>query len=522
MGEEEREEVDFEKYSSCMTPAFETEKQKLEPESLVDPSRLMDPSLEQQRQEYTRKSWFQRSASFLAPDAVADSMSDEESEEGSQDPPEDVAVSYSKVQILAPKEPSQRSESPVYSIPVKIPGRSKKSILHSETLQDSKSTVTMKQSHTTSDGDKQLSPHFQKRRPPPPPKKPPGLMSTSNTISETGGEECEDGGEMRDGCGEGGRGVEYANSSVLKLGSEGKRERSISNPGVVKKPKPLPRKADTLDRMDSTERGFDVSLPADFKPTPLPRKTTSPSQSPKFTSRSPHSRPSVSSRPPLLPKPSPPFTRAHPPPPSSQATPDTVDSDLAESSATSPKESSDLDKSTPQSDGDHPIAPPRRKRKAKTTPTRHPLSPVPSPSAGSPVRTVAVTSDGVSSDHPDTSSESDLSNPRYKSPPFSSEVPRSPSPLHITSLEWQEESRNSSLMAQRHSIPSVRSSFPVSSLNLSSSYAYVGDSEPLPPITPFSTLNQQPSGQSVSPLPTSSEYMYMYIPLYMCNVAACN
>lgn len=503
---EEREEVDFEKYSSSTTPIFETEKQKLDPESLVDPSRLLDPSLEQQRQEYTRKSWFQRSASFLAPDADADSTSDKESGEDSHDPPEEVAASYSKIQILAPKESSQRSESPVYSTPVKIPGQSKKSILHTGTVQEGKSSsaIPMKQPHSTaSDGDKHLSPHSRKRGPPPPPKKPPGLMSTSNTLSETRGEECEDGG-MGNGCGEGGRGVEYANSSVLKLGSLKKRERSISNPGLVKKPKPLPRKADTLDRLDSTERGFGFSLPADFKPIPVPRKSPSPSQSPKFTSRLPHSRPPVSAKPPLLPKPSPPFTRAHPPPPSSQSTPDTVDNDPGESSTTSPNKSSDL---TPPSDGDQPVAPPRRKRKTKTTPTRQPLSP-PSPSAGSPVKTMAVPSDAVSSDHPDTSSESDLSNPRYKSPPSSSELPRSPSPLHPTlSPEWQEESRNSSLMAQRHSIPSVRSSFPVSSLNLSSTYAYVGDGEPLPPITPFSTLNQQPLGQSVSPLPTSSECM---------------
>lgn len=506
MGEEEKEEVDFEKYSSCTTPVFETEKQKLDPETLVDPSRLMDPSLEQQRQEYTRSSWFQRSSSFLAPDADADSASDEESEEGSQDPPEEVAVGYSKIQIVASEGPSQRSESPVYSIPVKVSGQSK-SLVHKETVQEvkSSSTVPLKQPHTTaSEEDKQPSTHS-RRRPPPPPKKPPGL---SNTLSEAQVEGCENGG---------GSGVEYANSSVLKCGYEEKRNRSTSNPAVIKKPKPLPRKADTLDRLDSTDRGFGCSLPADFKPIPVPRKPTSssPSQSPQSTSRLPHSRPPISAKPPILPKPSPPFTRAHPPPP--QSTPDTVDNDTAEyaeSSTAKPNKSSK--KSVPQSsDGDQPVAPPRRKRKAKTTPTRHPLSPVPNPSGGSPVKTI-VLSDAGSSDHPDTSSESDLSNPRYKSPPASSEVPRSPSPLHASlSPEWHEESRNSSLMAQRHSIPSVRSSFPTSSPILSSTFAYVGDRDPLPPIAPFSTLNQQPSGHSVSPLPTSSEYTYMYIYMYL-------
>lgn len=504
MGEEE---VDFEKYSSSTTPILETEKQKMDLESCVDPSRLLDPTLEKQRQEYTRRSWFKRNTS--APDAA--STSDDDSDDNKNNAPDlpgedTIAVGYSKVQIIAPKD-ALRSESPVYSTPVKATGHIKKSVTRKETVQET--------GH--------MSPSLSwKPLPPPPPKKPPGLFSGStnkgespnmllqaqeSTYEDGGGMETENGGFCKEETGRG-----YANFSVLKLGSQEKRERSTSNPLLAKKPKPLPRKAGTLDRIDFTDldRGFGCSLPADFKPIPPPRKPTpsSPSQSPKFSSRPP--------KPPLLPKPSPPFTRAHPPLPPSQSTSDTVDEDTVESAeslspTTSPSKSSEIGnvKSVPQSDGNQPVAPPRRKRKAKVTPTRQPLSPVSSPSHGSP--------DAGSSDHPDTSSESDLSHPHSKLLPSPSPVPRSPSPLNTTlPPEWhEEESQNSSLMVQCHSIPSVRSSFPASPLNLPSTYGYVGDREPLPPITPFSTLNQQPL------LPTSSEHtvIYMYIvPLYMYTI----
>ena len=77
--EEEEEEVDFEKYSAAMLGLIlENEAQRKELESSVDPSLLLDPRLERERQDKTRRSWLHKcmsSQGAVAPD-------DEGAEEG--------------------------------------------------------------------------------------------------------------------------------------------------------------------------------------------------------------------------------------------------------------------------------------------------------------------------------------------------------------------------------------------------------------------------------------------------------
>ena len=548
-------EVDFEKYSSstaALDPILETEAQRLDLDSSMDPSLLMDPSLEQRRQEETRRSWFHRSNSPSAPEE--DSASDEDSGEDeksrtlTQDPSGDnvAPVGYSKVQIIALKAGPERSTSPVYSTPVKVTGHSKHSGQLRETSQEASS---MKESRSAGNGgDKQVSPPLRKKPlPPTPPKKPHSLSSSGNTGSTGGGRTAkvllknqkdkesgpENEGGVENGCEEQGEEETiggYANFAVFKRLDE-KRERSISNPWPLKKPVPLPRnKSETLDRMDSTGRGFGCSLPADFKPTPVPRRPTlvsppsSSSNSPKLP-RSSHSRPPISPKPTFshLPKPSPPLPRAHPPSTSSQNTSDPPCS-VSDTSPNSPDSgdpvtspTANCKASSDQTEdfgngvkqlNEQPVAPPRQKRKTKTTHTRpQPLSPIYSPTQGSPVKTAAVSSDTGSSDQPDTSSESDISHPRHKFLPSPSPVPRSPSPnFEALPLGWQEElSHSSSVMAQCHSIPSIRSSFTASPLDLPSAYGYMGDREPLPPAFPYNTLTRHHPARSLSPLPTSSE-----------------
>ena len=597
--------MDFEKYSSsilALDPIIETEAQRLDLESSVDPSLLMDPSREQARQEETRRSWFHKNGSVDTRDGDSvsdDNMESEEDERNrtlTQEPTtNDVAVGYSKVEIIAPistgpqqlgsdgkggkspqvsKSAPERSTSPIYSTPVVVTGSAKLSKRSRENTLTESSSPTV--SRSVDSGDSPAASHRKKPLPPTPPKKPHSLSSSGSTGSagsesaggtektseskgrdnghgdgerlENGREEGEEEEERGEGDGGEKEGVkEYANFMIFKkLCQEEKRERSSSNPSPLKKPKPLPRinKASTLGRIDSKDTVFGGSLPADFRPTPLPRKPTltsrssaSPSDSPTLPRSHPPISPKPSptlprSHPPISPKPSPSLPRSHRPPPPSQSTPDTgpVDEKPNNSLLDSPNEtatgskfqvSEERDKLTKLSDSDQPVPPPRRKRKVKTTPSawRQPLSPIYSPTDGSPVKSVGTSSDAGSSDLPDTSSESDHSHPRYKFFPSSSPVPRSPSPVP-EEIDWHEEqSQNSSMVAQRHSLPSsVRSSFPASPLDLPSTYSYVGDREPLLPATPYSTFGPHPPPRSLSPLPTSSEASSYYV--YACSSAS--
>lgn len=546
-------EIDFEKYSvSALGPILETVGQRLDLESSVDPSLLLDPSLERERQAHTRKSWFRKtSPGVAANEGEEESASDEGSDADDDDEKThtlteplssegDLApAGYSKVEILIPDTPTgepTRSFSPIYSTPVTVTGGGLKSCKATAASPDSK---RQQQNAATNSNGEKLPPMPTKKKPlpPTPPKKPQGLLSSTDSTGTGEEDDDNDDGERKtlqttsfqhkEGDGGGWSGKEgggeeresegsYANFMVLKRG-ERERERSVSNPWPLKKPMPLPRngKAGTLDRLDLKNRDLELSLPPNFKPSPSPRKPTlisspSSSSSPK-TSRSPTSqKPPISTKP-LLPKASPPLTRAHPhtpSPPTKHRSP----------VPPSPTEATDvLDKREEEKEENSnnrrtsPVAPPRRRRKAKTSPTRRKaLSPIYSPTHGSPVKTVAVPSDAGSSDLPDTSSESDHSHPHHKFLPSPSPVPRSPSPFGESSpVEWQEGgSQDSSLVAQRNSIPSIHSSIPPSPFDATSStYGYVGDRDPLPPVSsPYSTITRPSPGHTgLSPLPTSSE-----------------
>ena len=533
-------EVDFEKYSAAaLDPILETEAQRRQLESSVDPALLLDPSLERARQEQTRRSWFRKTSPAVTNERGQEEEEEESASEEESDDDDVAGVGYSKVEILTPDTPTAdpgRSFSPVYATPVTVTGGGSKRREATKPSPESKRQQQQLSQNSGSSNGEKSPPMLSKKKPlpPTPPKKPRELQSSSRgnagkfdsddrerTDAQVTASEHEegDGGGGGGGMGEEGGGGEgecesgYANFLVLKRGERG---RSVSNPGPMKKPMPLPRngKAGTLDRLDSTGRGFECSLPTDFKPTPCPRKpTSSPSSSSPKAPRSPKSqKPPVSAKP-LLPKPSPPLTRAHPhtpsPPTKHSSLPDIPSVTVAADVLVLDRREENIGNDKPTQTS--PVPPPRRRRKAKTTPTpRQPLSPIYSPTHASPVKTVAVPSDTGSSDLPDTSSESDHSHPRHKVLLSPSPVPRSPSPFGggTSPVEWHEEqSRDSSLVAQRNSVPSVHSSVPPSPLDAASTYGYVGDRDPLPPVSsPYSTLTRPSPGHSgLSPLPTSSE-----------------
>lgn len=581
------EEVDFERYTAAtLGPILENEAQRLELESSVDPSLLLNPKLERERQKYTRRSWFHKSNSpaFITGEKEEE---DSASEEGSVDEEEDgeqeinrtltqdsspaalhnsvggrggwgeengdAVIGYSQIEIIESSERSdhsKRSTSPVYSVPVKVTGRG-----GSERVKQPVSTCIQQDSRVSDGMNTRIPPSLiRKPLPPTPPKKPGSLKSsTVNSKSEDTkihrDRESDDGrrGDSGDGVDEGGvnekeregdvRGAQYINFSVFKkkdgVSEEEEemtvRDRSLSSPGTYKKkPQPLPRKFGTLGRGES-DRGFGDSLPANFKPPPPPRKPTLFSQatSPSLSPRS-HKRPPISQKPP-----SPSLTRAtnnthrHSPPTSSSHHKTTPTNSAHTTTSPSTTDSNTTTHDVPSNDNNEtenneltkkasPVAPPRRKRKVKTTPThtKQPLSPIYSPEEGSsPVRTIGlVSSDAGSSEVLETSSESDLSSqPRTNNKflPSPSPVPRSPSPFRdsVSPLGWHddEQSENSSMVAQRHSIPSVRSSLPPPSpFDAAATYGYVGDREPLSVgASPYSTITRSP--HSLSSLPTSSE-----------------
>ena len=575
-------EVDFEKYSAAILgPILESAVNRRELESSVDPSLFLDPHLERERQERTRRSWFKRSMSPSGPpgekgaDEGAESVSDDGSDPTGEDDEDEISrtltqdcpppvdgdsapVGYSKVEIISPEEapptlttsdPTARPVSPLYSVPVKVTGRG------------AREREKEKKGEKKEEGGEEGGLPVVKPLPPTPPLKKPlnkgatclGLLETSDIG--VGGASCEG---VR---GEDGRG--YANFALLRdLPDRENRDRSLSIPSQLKKPMPLPRKAGTLDRMDDNGRGLGRSLPANFKPAPPPRKPTlSPSASPK----APRSQLTTTSRPPISRKPSltlsrgggasqqtpptsktlprtppnkrspltlpktlptsrtlprtpsksltppktPPTSRTPPKTPPKSRTPPrtpprpsphTPHREISNTHTTSANQASDEVGTSPERISEvggasrevSPVAPPRRKRKSKGTPTHDKGQ---SPSSWE-TKTVGVpSSDAGSSDL--ASSESDVSR-NHKFLPSPSPHPNSPSPPPSPHSWHEDPAHNSSVIAQRHSIPSLRSSLPPSSPLDHNCPGYEGERETLVVASPYQTLPASPSTQPTS------------------------
>ena len=467
-----------------LDPLLKTDTLRRELEASVDPALFLDPQLERQRQEMTRRSWFHKST--LSPTAVVVATANDGAESFSSDN-EDyndmnqtptlgpsssssssgstavVQVGYSKVEIITSEDPplnsdsTPRVESPVYSTPVKMTGRGLRGAgktvdtkqveedkNEEEGAEDGKGDCVNREKRG---GGMKVSPSLTKKPlpPAPPPKKVPHAATCLALLPS---DERESGGEVG-GNEEGGRGERYANFAILR-GLTDRRDRSLSIPSPLKKPMPLPRKAETLNRADENGRGLGRSLPDNFKPTPPPRKPTlvssSPSGSPQ-TSRS--QQPPSQRRPPVLPKPSLTLPRTKPrpslprsrTPPSGRTrpSPPTPQKPIASSSRQTGEEHPAEEASSPggrlanDPPKVSPVAPPRRKRKSQTTPT-HQKTPIVSPAHSSPEKTIGPTSSGTgsTSDLLETSSESDLSHSRSKFPPSPSPVPPSPFARPVT------------------------------------------------------------------------------------------
>ena len=499
-----------------LDPLLKTDTLRRELEASVNPALFLDPQLERQRQEMTRRSWFHKSTS--SPTAVVMATPNDGVEEGAESVSSDneddndtnqtltldpssssssggtgvFQVGYSKVEIIASEDPPLNSDStprvgsPVYSTPVKMTGRGLRGARNTkevgedkkeEGAEDGKGKAEDCVNRERAGGGMKVSPSITRKPlpPAPPPKKVPHAATRLALLPSDERESSGEVGEKE----EAGRGGGYANFAILR-GLTDQRDRSLSIPSPLKKPMPLPRKAGTLGRADETGRGLGQSLPANFKPTPPPRKPTllsSPSGSPQ-TSRS--QQPPSRRRPPVLPKPSltlprtkprPSLPRSRTPPNGgtllrpSPPTPHKPKTTIASSSHHTGEERAAEDASSPGGRLANdprkvsPVAPPRRKRKSQTTPT-HQKTPIVSPAHSSPEKTIGPASSdaGSTSDLPETSSESDLSHSRSKLPPLPSPAPHSPTPSRESTpppLDWHDDSnQDSSMVAHRSSIPS--------------------------------------------------------------------
>ena len=512
-----------------LDPIIKTDTLRRELESSVDPALLLDPRLERERQEMTRRSWFHKSTSPSS--AVVTANPNEEAESVSSENEEDddmiqtltpigvfgdagiAQVGYSKVEIISSDDtPSNsnstpRVESPVYSTPVKVTGRGVRTKEAEEKEGGKKEgggKCEKREDRVSSEGKKGSPSLARKPLPPTPPTKKPQVPHAATCLALVRTDENST--EVEEGVGG------YANFAVLPRIPDA-RDRSLSIPSPLKKPVPLPRMAGTLGRADENGRGLGQSLPANFKPTPSPRKPTLVSSPPSSSPKTPRSQPSQRRKPPICPKPSltlprtgprpsPPLTAPQTPPGGrtlprhSPPRPHKPSTTTTSASAATPEEANSQGREILREVS--PVAPPRRKRNSQTTPT-HQKTPIVSPAHSSPEKTICPASSdaGSNSDLPETSSESDLSHSHSKLPPSPFPAPRSPSPSTPSPLGWHEDSnQDSSMVANRSSIPSsLRSSLPPPYSPL------------LDPSSPGFMADRETSGHSssFSTQPTSSE-----------------